>query len=334
MEADSLMQVLHQLPKVEDPDLIVGNESADDAAVYRLTDELAVVSTIDFFPPMVNDPYDFGVITAANALSDIYAMGAKPSFATAMVCFPKKLSPDVLVTIMKGSIDKLKEAGIVIAGGHSIEDEELKYGLSITGTVHPDEVVRNIGARAGDKLILTKPLGIGVITSAIKADRLKEEDAAEAFESMRTLNKAASEAMGEVAVSACTDITGFGLLGHALEMAEGSAVALKIFSGDVRIFPEAERLVMKKKNRPRAIESNRAHIGDKVVFLDGVSEATRMLFFDPQTSGGLLISVCADKAELLLSAMEKRGVEGVLIGEVLERRPDTGRSDDSVVMVF
>jgi selenide,water dikinase len=326
MEADSLMQVLRQLPKIKDSNLIVGNESADDAAVYRLTPELAVVSTLDFFPPMVNDPYDFGVITAANALSDIYAMGAKPVFATAMVCFPKTLDPDVLVTIMTGSIDKLKEAGIVIAGGHTIEDEELKYGLSVTGTVHPEKVVKNIGVKPGDMLILTKPLGIGVITSAIKAGKLKEEDAAEAFESMKVLNKSASEAMVEVGVNACTDITGFGLLGHASEMA-GDEVTLKIYCEDVRIFPEAERLVMKKKNRPRAIESNRAYLEGAVVFSAGVNEATRMLFFDPQTSGGLLIAVSSDKAERLLAAMKQREVQAVVIGEALVR-------GDSAITVF
>lgn len=322
-----MMQVLHQLPKVEDPNLIVGTEHADDAAVYRLTDEIAVVSTLDFFPPIVDDPYDFGVITAANSLSDVYAMGAVPTFATAMVCFPKTLSPDVLATIMKGSIDKLKEAGIVIAGGHSIEDKEIKYGLSVTGTVSPDKVIKNSTAKTGDVLILTKPLGIGVITSAIKAGKLKEEDATLAFEAMRALNKAASEAMVEAGVNACTDITGFGLLGHAAEMADGSGLTLKIFARDVRILPEAIRLVMKKKNRPRAIESNRAHLEGRVVFSGDVDEATRMLFFDPQTSGGLFIAVARDKADRLLSEIIARGVDAFTVGEVVER-------GESAVTVF
>ncbi len=321
-----MMQVLHQLPKSEDPDLIVGNESADDAAVYRLRDDLAVVSTLDFFPPMVDDPYDFGVITAANALSDIYAMGATPSFATAMVCFPKNLSLDVLATIMKGSIDKLREAGIVIAGGHSIEDKEVKYGLSITGTVHPDKVIKNSSAQVGDILILTKPIGIGVITSAIKSGKLKEEPPL-VFKAMRELNRAASEAMIEIGVNACTDITGFGLLGHASEMAEGAALTVRIYSRDVRFFEGAERLVQSKKNRPRAIESNRVFLKGRVVFSEDVDEAARMLLFDPQTSGGLLISVAKEKAERLLSLMTAKGVGGFTVGEVASRR-------ESAVEVF
>lgn len=319
MEADSLMQVLHQLPKIEDKNLIVGNESSDDAAVYRLSDDIAVVSTLDFFPPMVDDPYDFGVITAANALSDIYAMGAKPSFATAMVCFPKGLDLDILATIMKGSIDKLQEAGIVIAGGHSIEDKEVKYGLSVTGTVVPDKVIKNSSAKAGDILILTKPIGIGVITSAIKSGKLKEEPPL-VFAAMRELNRAASEAMVEIGVNACTDITGFGLLGHASEMAEGAELTVRIYSKDVRIFEDADKLVMKKKNRPRAIESNRVFLGDRVSFSADVEEAMRMLLFDPQTSGGLLIAVAKEKAERLLSLMKEKDVTGFTVGEVTERR--------------
>jgi len=323
MEADSLMQVLHQLPKSEDPNLIVGNESADDAAVYRLSDDLAVVSTLDFFPPMVDDPYDFGVITAANALSDIYAMGATPCFATAMVCFPKSLSLDVLATIMRGSIDKLAEAGIVIAGGHSIEDKEVKFGLSVTGTVRPDKVIKNSSAKAGDLLVLTKPIGAGVITSAIKSGKLKEEPLL-VFEAMRELNRAASEAMVEVGVNACTDITGFGLLGHASEMAEGAALTVRIYSRDVRFFEEAGRLVKSKKNRPRAIESNRVFLKGRVVFSADVDETTRMLLFDPQTSGGLLISVGRERAEGLLSLMAAKGVDAFTVGEV------TGRGEYAV----
>ncbi len=319
MEADSLMQVLHQLPKIEDKNLIVGNESADDAAVYRLSDDIAVVSTLDFFPPMVDDPYDFGVITAANALSDIYAMGAKPLFATAMVCFPKGLDLDILATIMKGSIDKLKEAGIVIAGGHSIEDKEIKYGLSITGKVAPDKVIKNSSAKAGDILILTKPIGIGVITSAIKSGKLKEEPPL-VFAAMRELNRAASGAMVEIGVNACTDVTGFGLLGHASEMAEGAELTVRIYSKDVRIFEDADKFVMKKKNRPRAIESNKVFLGDRVSFSEDVEDAMRMLLFDPQTSGGLLIAVAKEKAERLLSLMATKGVSGFTVGEVVDRR--------------
>ncbi len=314
-----MMQVLHQLPKIEDKNLIVGNESADDAAVYRLNDDIAVVSALDFFPPMVDDPYDFGVITAANALSDIYAMGAKPSFATAMVCFPKGLDLDILAMIMKGSIDKLKEAGIVIAGGHSIEDKEIKYGLSVTGTVVPDKVIKNSSAKAGDILILTKPIGIGVITSAIKSGKLKEEPPL-VFAAMRELNKAASEAMVEIGVNACTDITGFGLLGHASEMAEGAELTVRIYSKDVRIFEDADKFVMKKKNRPRAIESNRVFLGDRLSFSEDVGDAMRMLLFDPQTSGGLLIAVAKEKAERLLSLMKEKGVSGFTVGEVTDRR--------------
>src|SRR3990170_957785 len=220
MGHDALAQVLRQLPKVEDKNLIAGTEHADDAGVYKLTEELAVINTLDFFPPIIDDPYTFGQISAANALSDVYAMGGVPRLAMNIVAFPASLDLSILQEIISGSTDKLKEAGVILIGGHSIEDKEVKYGLSVTGFVHPDKVVKNSGAKSGDVLVLTKPIGVGIITSALKNRNISESDADESIISMKTLNNISSKIMVETGVNACTDITGFGLIGHAVEMAD------------------------------------------------------------------------------------------------------------------
>ncbi len=323
MEASALMQVLHQLPKTDDPALLVGTETSDDAAVYRISDDLAVVTSLDFFPPIVDDPYTFGGIAAANALSDIYAMGATPRFATNMVCFPRKLDTSVLLEILRGSTDKLREAGALLVGGHSIEDREIKYGLSVTGFVDPARMVTNSGAKEGDLLLLTKPIGTGVITSAVKAGRLSEAGASEAVSSMLALNRGASEAMIEVGVNACTDITGFGLLGHAFEMADASGVSMVIRSGDVPFFRGATELVLSRKNRPRAIASNMDFLKDRVEVSPDVTEAVELLLHDPQTSGGLLISVPRERAGDLRNGLEERGGDAFVIGEVTRKMPRT-----------
>ena len=311
------MQVLHQLPHIKDKDLLVGIETADDAGVYKISEEVAVITTLDFFPPIVDDPYLFGQIAAANALSDVYAMGGSPRLAMNIVGFPKALGLDVLNDILRGSMDKLNEAGVLLVGGHSIEDSEVKYGLSVTGFVHPKKVTTNRGARAGDALILTKPIGVGVITSALKAGRLKSGDAGDALASMSALNKNASAVMVESGVTACTDITGYGLLGHAMEMAAGSRVNFVIRSKDVRVFPEALKLVKRKSNRPRNLGRNIEYLAPNVRSAD-IDEPLKLLLYDPQTSGGLLMAVPAGKASSVVERLHDRGVFGFVIGEVVE----------------
>ncbi len=318
------MQVLHQLPFVKDKDLLVGIETADDAGVYRLSDDTAVVNTLDFFPPIVDDPYLFGQIAVANALSDVYAMGATPRLAMNIVCFPKALGMDILGEILKGGMDKLAEAGVLLIGGHSVDDAEVKYGLSVTGFAHPERIVTNRGARPGDILVLTKPIGVGVITSGLKAGRIKPDEAPEAFESMRTLNRSASEAMVEVGVSACTDITGYGLMGHAMEMAKGSEVSLIVKISGVRIFPKAIDLIANKANRPRTLMANRDYIMADVIKAAHIDEPLELMLFDPQTSGGLLISVAEAKYPELEAALRKRYVDSFVVGRVVEKEAGWG----------
>lgn len=311
------MQVLHQLPITRDKNLLVGIDTADDAGVYQISDELAVINTLDFFPPIVDDPFLFGQIAAANSLSDVYAMGGVPKLAMNIVCFPKALDLSILNEILRGSMDKINEAGALLVGGHSVEDTEVKYGLSVTGFINPKKITANSGARPGDVLILTKPVGVGVITSALKAGRIKLNDAEVAFESMRTLNKSASEAMVEVGVNACTDVTGYGVLGHSMEMAKGSGVNIIICSSDIRFFPQAIDLIKKKSNRPRTLMGNRGFIMRDVE--SSIDEATELLLFDPQTSGGLLISIAEEKSEMLLSRLRERFISPSVIGRVVER---------------
>lgn len=313
------MQVLHQLPHQSDKNLLVGIETADDAGVYKISDEVAVISTMDFFPPIVDDPATFGAIAAANAMSDVYAMGGIPRLALNIVGFPKKLGTDVLSEILRGSMDKLKEAGALLVGGHSIEDSEVKYGLSVTGFVHPEKVVTNRHARAGDRLVLTKPLGVGVITSAVKAGKLKPEEAEEAIAGMTMLNRAASEAMQDAGVSACTDVTGYGLIGHAMEMARGSDVSIVMISRDVPVYDQAREFVTRKSCRPRILPENKEFLAPEVRISPAVDEPTELVFYDPQTSGGLLISVAEDRLERLLNGLASRGINGAVIGEVIDR---------------
>ncbi len=319
------MQVLRQLPKISDDKLLVGVDTADDAGVYQISDELAVVNTLDFFPPIVDDPFLFGAIAAANALSDIYAMAAKPKLAMNIVCFPKELPMEVLEDILKGALTKINEAGAILVGGHSIADTEVKYGLSLTGFVEPDRLTTNAGARAGDELILTKPLGIGVITSALKAGRMKEEDAGAAFDSMTTLNKGAAEAGAEVGVNACTDISGYGLMGHAMEMARGSGVGLVIDSGAVPMLPGALALAGDASNRPGSLKRNREYIEAEVRVAEGVDEVRELLLYDPQTSGGLLFSVPSKSSERLIEQLSERGVNAARIGSVVEDKDEKSR---------
>ncbi|WXJ95355.1 Selenide, water dikinase [Neomoorella carbonis] len=317
MGPGTLNQVLQYLPVMDDPNLLVGMNSVDDAGVYRLTGDLAIIQTIDFFTPIVDDPYLYGQIAAANALSDVYAMGGTPLTAMNIVAFPsKKVDIAVLGEILRGGADKVLEAGAVLVGGHSIDDEEPKYGLAVTGVVHPDRIVTNCGARPGDKLILTKPLGTGIITTAIKAEMATPEVEQEVSRWMATLNREAAAAMVAVGVHACTDITGFGLLGHGLEMARGSGVNLVLHAHAIPVLPRAREFAAMGLV-PGGAYNNRHYVEKDVRIAPGVPEALQDILYDPQTSGGLLIAVAADKAGDLMAALMERGVTAArIVGEV------------------
>ena len=320
MGPGDLNKVLCDLPQVSDPNLLRGLASPDDAGVYKLTDDLAIIQTIDYFTPIVDDPYTFGQIAVANALSDVYAMGGKPLTAMNVVCFPtKSLDISVLKDIIRGGVDKMLEAGVILVGGHSIDDAELKYGLSVTGTVHPKRLVTNSGAKVGDKLILTKPLGTGIISTAVKANMTSEETATKVARSMATLNNKASELMREVGVHACTDITGFGLLGHVCQLAQNSRVSISISSSSVPFFSEAEEFA-RQGLCPAGLHRNREFYSTSVIIGDKVPSHIQDIFFDPQTSGGLLICLAARKAKLLLNKLRQAGVEdAAIIGEVVSQ---------------
>jgi cysteine desulfurase len=319
LRPQALEEVLAKLPLPTDSAVLVGAETADDAAVYRLSDEVAIVQTVDFFTPIVDDPYWFGAISAANSLSDVYAMGARPLFGLNIVGFPSNRLPmSVLEQILRGALDKAAEAGINVIGGHTVDDTEPKFGLAVTGVVHPDRVLRNSTARPGDALILTKPLGTGIISTAVKRGLVDETVARQATELMATLNRAASEVMLEVGANACTDITGFGLLGHLREMAAGSGVDVMLFSGAVPTLPDAWTLAGADVV-PGGTLNNLAHVEPHASFAAGISRVTRLILADAQTSGGLLISLPAERVEALLEALQTKGVKDAAhVGEVTE----------------
>ena len=312
--------VVNHLPEYPNERVLVGPKTFADAGIYKISDDMATVSTLDFFTPVVNNPYDYGQIAAANALSDVYAMGGKPLTAMNILCYPiKSLDRDIVVEILKGSADKVNEAEAVIIGGHTLQDSEIKYGLSVTGIIHPDRIVTNAGARAGDALVLTKPLGTGLIISAIKADKVLEEHINLATRSMVLLNKTASEAMLEVGVSACTDITGFGLMGHAYELAEASKVTLSFFAGRIPIFDGCERYV-KMGLMPGVSKLSKKYLKNAIRINPKVREELVDVLFDAQTSGGLLISVPKGKAEILCTKLKERGALTFdVVGEVHQR---------------
>ena len=315
----TLAQVLCHLPKVYDENLIVGLDTSDDAAVYKINDDLAIIQTLDFFTPVVDDPYTFGQIAATNSLSDIYAMGGEPKLALNIVCFPNCLPPDVLVEILKGGHDKVKEAGAILVGGHTVEDDEPKYGLSVTGFVHPKKVLANSAARVGDLLVITKPIGIGIINTAIKGGLADKDSYEQAVKAMTTLNKYAKDAAEKVGVNGCTDITGFGLLGHGLEMASASQVSLKI---DHKKIPLIKGTIKYAQMGlvPKGTYSNEQYIGNRVKFADYIERNMVDILFDPQTSGGLLVSVTEDKVDALLQELKNTPTEYAVIGEVVEKQ--------------
>lgn len=314
----------HLPATVGDPNLLVGLETSDDAGVYRLTDEVALVQTVDYFTPVVDDPYAFGQIAAANALSDIYAMGGRPLTAMNIIGFPVgRLDLSVMAEILRGGAEKVQEAGAVLVGGHSLDDPEPKYGLSVTGIVHPGKVLTNSNARPGDRLILTKPIGVGIITTAIKREAATEETIAEVTALMATLNKTAAEAMQEVGVNSCTDITGFGLLGHASEMARGSGVGLRIEAGRVPVI-SGTREFAAAGVVPGGTRANLKFLVDEkyAIFAEELSREDRLILCDAITSGGLLISVPEERAGTLVELLHSRGVAGAReIGEVTADHP-------------
>ena len=306
--------MLAAIPRVTNENVLVGFDTADDAGVYKLTPELALVQTVDFFTPIVDDPYTFGAIAAANSLSDVYAMGGKPISALSLLAYPAKGDLDALEQILKGGAEKIHESGCVILGGHSIADDEIKFGYSVTGTVHPDRVKANAGARAGDVLVFTKRLGTGVITTALKREIAKESDLQAAIDSMLTLNQRACEAMLAYEVHGCTDVTGFGLIGHAREMALGSGVTIEIDTATVRFLPGALDYA-RQGALPGGLKNNREFASCAVEVAREIPPEIEDLLYDPQTSGGLLISLPeADAAQL-----ERALPEAYRIGRVLPK---------------
>ncbi|SFL19756.1 selenophosphate synthase [Halanaerobium salsuginis] len=317
MGPDSLAQVLRQVDfKTFDKKLLVGLDKSDDAIAYQLNKSQVIVQSVDFFTPIVDDPYLFGQIAAANALSDIYAMGAEPILAMNIVGFPSCLSENILAKILQGGAAKVAEAGAIIAGGHTIQDDEPKYGLSVTGLVEPAKLLTNSGCQPGDKLILTKPLGMGIMATAIKAGLAEGGLENEVVKAMADLNKTAAKVMQKIGVNACTDITGFGFLGHSLELAKGSKVGIEIFSQDIPIFSEITEYA-EMGLVPAGAYTNKNYLADQLTLAPGLAETTSDILFDPQTSGGLLISVSSAKVADLLIELYAAGIEqATVVGEV------------------
>ena len=308
------------MPRQDDPNVLIGFDTADDAGVYKISPELALVQTVDFFTPIVDDPYTFGQIAAVNALSDVYAMGGRPISSLAMVCFPEKADLEILGQILAGGLSKMIEAGCTVIGGHSIRDEEIKFGYAVTGSVHPNRILANGGAKAGDLLVLTKALGTGVISTAIKRGKAEPTWIEAVTKSMTTLNKLAAEAAAELGhdVHGATDVTGFGLVGHAREIALASNVSLRIDSAKIPMLAGAVESV-RAGCVPAGLKANRDFAGCVVEFGPKVGEITKTLLFDPQTAGGLLLSISAKASDQFLRVLQNRGQDAMLVGEVLPR---------------
>ena len=308
-----LAQVLSTLPKQNSENVIVGFDTADDAGVLRLSDSLALVQTVDFFTPVADDPETYGRIAAINALNDVYAMGGTPISALSLVCYPQKGDWDVLGAIIRGGQLAMNEHDVVVLGGHSVDDQETKFGFSVTGTIHPDRVITNAGARAGDVLILTKPIGTGAINTAVKFGKARPETEKAALTTMQTSSRAASKAMVSAGATGCTDVTGFGLLGHAFEIAKASQVTLTIDSKAVPLLPDVLELIADGM-LTRGDKNNRVYVGETVIISEHVSKEMQSALFDPQTAGGLLISIPESGAGQVLVDVES----AVVIGRVSE----------------
>lgn len=309
---------MHKLPRQTDANLLVGYATHDDAGVYRLTDELALVQTVDFFTPIVDDPYTYGQIAAANSLSDVYAMGGRPLTALTVVAFPEKGDLTVLEKILAGGLHKMSEAGCIVVGGHSIRDDELKFGYAVTGILNPKKLWTNAGARPGDQLLLTKPIGTGVITTALKKSQAREAWVSAAVSTMLQLNGPAAEALASLpeSVHAATDVTGFGLLGHARELALASNVSLAVASHEVE-WLEGALECARAGHLAGGLKANRDFVGSCVEFAASVSPDFQNLLFDPQTSGGLLVAVAAEQFEAAQKALRAAGCAAQAIGKVL-----------------
>jgi len=314
--AGVLAQLLEDLKVHRDDNLLVGFDKSDDASVYKVSDDLALVQTVDFFPPIADDPYLFGQIAATNALSDVYAMGGEPKLALNLLCIPEKMPQSAVHELLRGGYDKVYEAGAIITGGHSIHDDEPKYGLAVTGFVHPDKVLTNSGAKPGDVLLFTKPLGIGILTTGAKAELTSQESMELAFRLMTTLNKSARDAMVKYNVHACTDVTGFALLGHAFEMAEGSDVEITLHVDAIDIIPEALELA-RMGILPAGMYRNRRY-AEKGVDAGETELAKQDVLYDPQTAGGLLIAVAAEDADALFEELKTTVPSAQRIGTVAE----------------
>lgn len=302
---------------MEDKNLIVGFDKSDDAAVYKLTDDIAIIQTLDFFTPMTEDPYIFGQIAAANSLSDVYAMGGQPKTAMNIVCFPNKMDIKILGEILRGGAEKVMEAGAVLSGGHSVHDPEIKYGLSVTGIAHPDKILKNHGCQSGDILICTKKLGTGIVSTASKVNLASEKAIDESLKQMVTLNKYAAEIIVNYPITACTDITGFGFLGHAYEMAKGSEKTL-VFEGDFIPYISEAKEYAKDFLITTGGQQNRNFVGRDIDF-NRTPLWLQEIMFDPQTSGGLLFSVAKDRVSDLMKEFKKKNIEAFIIGSVEEK---------------
>ena len=312
------------MPVATDPRILVDASRRDDAAVFQMAPDRAIVATVDFFTPIVDDPYDFGRIAATNAFSDLYAMGATPLFALNLVGWPRDTLPfELLGEVLRGGVDVARAAGAFVLGGHSVDDPEPKYGMAAIGEVHPDRIVTNAGARPGDALVLTKPLGTGVLTTALKRDLLTESDVAAAVTTMTTLNAGAARAMLGVGVHAATDVTGFGLLGHLRTLLEASGAAAEVRAAAVPLLPHA-REAAERGAIPGGTERNAASVADAVSFAAGVNQMTRLLLADAQTSGGLLVAVAAERADALVAALRREATPAAaVIGRVVTGTPGT-----------
>lgn len=319
--------MLKRLPQPTDPNLLVGFETSDDAGVYRLTDDLALVQTVDFLTPIADDPFIYGKIAAANSLSDVYAMGGRPISALTILAFPGSGDPDVLEQILRGGLSNMAVAECTVMGGHSIRDDELKFGYAVTGLIHPKRIWKNVGARPGDVLLLTKPLGTGVISTALKQGAANEDWVTAATTSMARLNREAAEALHEVEdaagearpIHAVTDVTGFGLIGHAREMAIGTGVSMLIDHRQIEYFSGAIEAA-RAKFFSGGLKNNRDFLEGCVKFTDTAPEEFRALFFDPQTSGGLLVALAPEFADQAVAAMARRGVGARVIGQFVPKR--------------
>lgn len=314
-----LHRVLDNLPKFSNPNLLVGFDTSDDACVYKINDTTVAIQTVDFFPPMVDDPYIFGQIAAANALSDIYAMGGDPATAMNLMCFPSCLDIEIMQHILEGGYSKVKEAGAVIAGGHTISDPTPKYGLCVTGFAHPNDILTNSNAKAGDVLVLTKPIGIGIMNTAAKAEMLTEAQLKQLTDIMSTLNKYAKDSFNGLNIHSCTDVTGFSLTGHSYEMANGSSVSIEIYTNQIPKLEEACEFAA-MGIIPEGMYNNLDYLEDKFTCKNKLPQNLIDLLLDPQTSGGLLISLPEADAKEFLRRMENYSPWSKIIGQVVDKK--------------